>query len=71
MATFCRNFKVGDRVKLHPVGALARERHDKMHLIGTVVAADHITGWGDGVKVQWPEEDAPAAYQGAGFFDPA
>lgn len=40
-----------------------------MHLIGTVVAADRIIGWGDGVKVQWPEEDAPAAYQDAGHFD--
>lgn len=61
-------FAVGDLVKPRPAAELKLGRTAG---IGTVVASEHIEGWGYGVKVQWPGEEVPSSFQSAHLFDPA
>lgn len=61
--------KVGDRVRIRSGSSIAGSRWHKRDLVGTVVAAEDIPGYGHGVKIKWPGEEIDRAFQDASHFD--
>lgn len=59
---------VGSKVVVRPGGAAERNRWAKRELIGTVVDAQDIQGYGYGVMIQWPDEERPWAFEQASHY---
>lgn len=59
---------IGSRVRVRPGGAAERTRYQERHVVGTVVDAQDIPGYGYGIKVQWPDEEAPASFEHVGQY---
>lgn len=60
---------VGHTVRLRKGSCIANARADRLHLRGIVVASEHLPGYGDGIKVQWPDEEHAWGFQHAGLFE--
>lgn len=61
--------KVGDEVRVRAGSATERARWNKRNLIGTVAAAQDIPAFGQGVKIQWPDEELEPAFSEAVQYD--
>jgi hypothetical protein len=60
-------FKVGDRVKVRSGAEL--KYPEQMRLVGTVVETSDIPGYGDAIRIHWPNNDEPeAAFSQAALF---
>ncbi len=60
---------VGSKVRVRPGGAMELARYQARHLIGTVVAARDIPGYGYGIKIQWPDEEPPWSFENAAQYE--
>lgn len=61
--------KVGDRVRVRAGSAIERARWEKRNLFGTVAAVQDIPAYGQGVKVQWPDEEVEPAFSEVGQYE--
>lgn len=69
MTSSDRKIETGDYVRLRPESPYARQEPELLGLVGEVIAAELIEGFGYGIKVQCPDREAPWAFKEAGHFE--